>query len=219
MIAIFILLQMIRRIDMFSGIVEMIGTILQITTVEGCKQLTIAPAEPLHALSIGDSIAVNGVCLTVTECDETNFKVTSVPETLRITNLDHLLVQQHVNLEQALQFGDRMGGHFVQGHIDGTGEILEVIGDNSNAWLIKISLPKNLASYLVPKGCITLDGMSMTVIDVFSDYFTITLIPHTKRVTIARDYRVGSVVNIEVDMMGKYLENLINKQAVGASSC
>lgn len=201
---------------MFSGMIEMIGTIQQILMIEGCKQFTIAQATPLKELSIGDSIAVNGVCLTITEFDDTTFKVSAVPETLRVTNLDYLTLSEQVNLEKSLQYGDRIGGHFVQGHVDGTGKILEIVPDNGQAWLVKISFPKQLALYLVSKGYVTLDGMSMTLIDVFANCFTVTLIPHTKQVTIARDYRVGSIVNIEVDMMGKYLENLFRQQASGA---
>ena len=200
---------------MFSGIVEMMGTILEINMINGCKQFTIAPAESLTDLSIGDSIAINGVCLTITEFDSNSFKVSAVPETLRVTNLDYLSVNQTVNLEQSLRYGDRIGGHFVQGHVDATGEILEIVSDHSDAWIVKISLPEKLIPYLVPKGYITLDGMSITVIDVFPHAFTVTLIPHTKHVTIAQHYQLGSKINLEADMMGKYIENLVRKQASG----
>ncbi|OGT35357.1 MAG: riboflavin synthase subunit alpha [Gammaproteobacteria bacterium RIFCSPHIGHO2_12_FULL_37_14] len=196
---------------MFSGIVEMIGTVSELTIVAGCKQLMIAPAHPLTDLSVGDSIAVNGVCLTVTECDNTSFKVTAVPETLKLTNLDMLTVNQAVNLEQSLQLGDRVGGHYIQGHIDSIGEIIDITFDASNAWLVKISVPEHLSKYLIAKGYVALDGMSITVINIFSDHFTITLIPHTQQASIAYQYQIGTKINIEVDMMGKYIENFIQK--------
>lgn len=191
---------------MFSGIVETIGKILQIELINGCKQFTIAPNIKLDDLHIGDSIAINGVCLTITEFTSTNFKVTAVPETLRLTNLDQLIEQQPVNIERSLLPTTRLGGHFVQGHVDGTGKILAITSDHSDAWLVKIGLADSLMIYLVNKGFVTIDGMSITIIHVSSDYFTVTLIPHTQAVTIANQYNVGNLVNIEVDMMAKYIE-------------
>lgn|SRR3990167_3549380 len=196
---------------MFSGIIETTGTILQIDFVKSCKQFSISPMKAFNDLTIGDSIAVNGVCLTVTEFDATIFKVTAVPETLFLTNLDDLMVNHSVNLERSLKFGDRIGGHHVQGHIDGAGEILELVSDNSNAYLVKLRIPEKLAKYVIAKGYIALDGMSMTVIKILPSGLTITLIPHTKKVTIANQYQIGTKINIEVDRMGKYIENFIQK--------
>lgn len=200
---------------MFSGIVETIGTILSIEVLQGCKQFTIASHLAFDDIHIGDSIAVNGVCLTVTEFTEQYFKVTAVPETLRMTNLKALIPHQLVNLERALSVGDRIGGHSMQGHVDDIGHILKIEADHSDAWLVTISIPNRLAKYLIPKGYIALDGMSITVIDVMPDHFTVTLIPHTQRVTIAHQYQLETPINIEVDMMGKYIETLVQHHLQG----
>lgn len=194
---------------MFSGIVECIGTIIALSIHEGCKQFIIAPQMPFANLIIGESIAVNGVCLTVTSFTSDTFSVTAVPETLRLTNLDQLTEGHHVNLKHSLKMGDRIGGHQVQGHVEGKGQILEISNDQSNALLVKISLPKQLAKYVVNKGYICLDGMSITIIESTSDWFTVTFIPHTQDVTIVKNYQPGSWINIETDIMGKQIEKLI----------
>lgn len=199
---------------MFSGIVECIGTISDVLDADGCKHFTITPALPFDDIAIGDSIAVNGVCLTVTQFTASQFNVTAVPETLRLTNLSQLSVSDHVNLERSLKCNSRIGGHFVQGHVDAVGEILELKHDQqSSALIIKISLPLHLQNKVVNKGYITLDGMSITVIHSAEDGFTITLIPHTQSATIAQHYRIGSQINIEVDILGKYVEKMIGAYA------
>jgi riboflavin synthase len=194
---------------MFGGIVETLGMITNITHRDGCTHFTIQPAIAFDDVIIGDSIAVNGVCLTVTQFADNHFSVTLVPETLRKTNLGELTIDSGVNLERSLTPQKRIGGHYVQGHVDTTGEILEIEYDQSQAYLIKISLPENLANYVVDKGYIGLDGMSITVIEATPTWFTVTLIPHTQAVTIAQHYRVGSRINIEVDMMGKYIIKML----------
>lgn len=194
---------------MFGGIVETTGKITKLELVDGCQHMTITPAQLFDDVNIGDSIAVNGVCLTVTQLTKTSFDVTAVPETLRLTNLSQLATHSEVNLERSLKYNSRIGGHYMQGHVDGVGEILEIKRDNSDALLIKISIPANLAKYTVSKGYITLDGMSITLIETQPTWFTITLIPHTQTVTIAKNYKVGSKINIEVDMMGKYIEKIV----------
>ena len=193
---------------MFSGIVATIGYINHIEIINGCKCFTITPKDYMADLVIGESIAINGVCLTVTSFTETSFNVTVVPETIRLTNLAGLTVGSEVNLERSLRMGDRIGGHHVQGHVDCIGEIIELKHDNSDAWLVKISMPERLAKYIVNKGYITLDGMSITVIESAPEWFTVTFIPHTQEVTITKHYSVGSSINIEVDIMGKYIEKL-----------
>lgn len=193
---------------MFSGIVELIGYITAIEMHNGCKNLCIQPTSPFDDLTIGDSVSINGICLTVTHFTDTHFNVTVVPETLRLTNLNHLNVNDPVNLERSLKVGSRIGGHYVQGHVDGVGEILDITNDNSNALLVKISIPERLAKYVVNKGYITLDGMSITVIEAHSNWFTVTFIPHTQDVTVTNRYIVGSKINIEVDILGKYVEKL-----------
>ena len=194
---------------MFSGIVECIGIITSIIMENGCKHLSIQAAMPLDDLMIGESISVNGICLTVTDFTATHFNVTVVPETLRITNLGDLEINDAVNLERSLKLGSRMGGHYVQGHVDGVGEILELTHDQkSTALLVKISLPEKLSNYVVRKGYITLDGMSITIIEAAHNWFTVTFIPHTQAVTTVQQYAIGRKINIETDIVGRYVEKI-----------
>lgn len=197
---------------MFCGIIEKIGYITHLTVDQGCKHFTIQPAEPFPHLVVGESIAVNGVCLTVTHFTEQTFNVTAVPETLRLTNLNELTANHSVNLERAITPLSRIGGHIVQGHVDFVGEICAIHSD-SNALLVTISMPPAFAKYLVKKGCITLDGASITIVNINPDCFTVTLIPHTQKTTITKFYALGSRINIEVDIMGKYIEKLLGAAA------
>ena len=194
---------------MFSGIVEALGKVIYIEDIEGCKQLTISYPTHFKDLLVGDSMSVNGVCLTITALTHQSFNVTVVPETLRQTNLGYLAVNDIVNLERALTLLRRIGGHYVQGHVDEVGEILEITPDQSKALLMTMSIPQHLSKYLVAKGYITLDGMSVTIIHAATTWFTTTLIPHTQVNTITNRYRVGSLVNIEVDIVSKYIEKLM----------
>lgn len=200
-------------VTMFGGLVETTGEITHIEASQGSKTFTITPATPFNDIALGDSIAVNGVCLTVTQFSSDSFVVTAVPETLRLTNLDELNVHQTVNLERSLKADARVGGHYVQGHVDTTGHVIELTHDNhSNALIVKIGIEQQWSKYMVNKGYITLDGMSITIIESAPTWFTITLIPHTLAVTIAKNYRIGSRINIEVDILGKYVEKLIGAQ-------
>jgi riboflavin synthase len=189
---------------MFTGIVETIGTIEHIATSGDCMHLTISPLMKFDDLHVGDSVAINGVCLTVTEFSATAFHATVVPETLRLTNLGELALGSHVNLERSMQANARIGGHYVQGHVDGVGEIIDLQTDGETAWIVKIRIPTPLEKY------IGLDGMSITVIETNPTWFTVTLIPHTQDVTIVKHYKIGSKINIEVDMVGKYVEKLLS---------
>ena len=193
---------------MFNGIVESTGVVHEITTQNKCKNFTIYSKKLFTDLQIDDSIAINGVCLTVTKINGHLFDVTAVPETLRLTNLDILQKDSIVNLERSMKISDRISGHYVQGHVDGMGEIVE-LNQDGNALLFKISLPAQLAKYVVNKGYISLDGMSITVICKEENNFTVTLIPHTQQITIVNQYVVGSKINIEVDILGKYVENFM----------
>ncbi|MBX3709135.1 MAG: riboflavin synthase [Gammaproteobacteria bacterium] len=194
---------------MFSGIVETTGLIIGIEIMDECKNFLISPITPFTDLTIGESISVNGVCLTLTHFSNQYFSVTAVPETLKLTNLDMLDINHVVNLERSIKLDSRLGGHYVQGHVDGIGKILEIFPDKSTALLVKISIPKQLSRYIVNKGYITLDGMSITVIQSTETWFTVTLIPHTQEVTIIKQYSVGTLINIEVDILGKYVEKLL----------
>jgi riboflavin synthase len=193
----------------FSGIVETIGIITDASFLKDCAQFIISPQTPFLDLAIGDSVSVNGVCLTVTHFTEHSFSVTAVPETLRLTNLGFLTKECIVNLERSLKLNARLGGHYVQGHVDGVGEIIELTTDGMSAGLVRMSLPIDLAKYVVKKGYITIDGMSITVVDVGEDWFTVTFIPHTQHATIVNQYRLGSKVNLEVDIISKYVEKLL----------
>lgn len=194
---------------MFSGIVETIGIVMNATPADGCINFTITPIHPFYDVTVGESIAINGVCLTVTGLSDEFFHVTAVPETLRLTNLSKVSRGDLINLERSILPSTRLGGHFVQGHVDGVGQILDIKQDKSQALLVKISIPDYLSNYIIKKGFITLDGMSITIIDTGADWFTVTLIPHTQAVTIVQNYHTGSIVNIEVDMMGKYVEKIL----------
>ena len=191
---------------MFSGIVESTGTIKKIEIQDHCQTLEVLPFHPMNDLKLGDSISINGVCLTITQLQAESFQVNIVPQTLRVTNLGQLKVNDQVNLERALTLNERIGGHFVQGHIDQTGEIIHLEKDGEAALLAKIRISEHLSKYIVNKGYITIDGMSITIIEAESDWFNVTLIPYTQKVTIANQYKTGTLVNIEVDMMGKYIE-------------
>jgi riboflavin synthase len=197
---------------MFTGIVETIGHITELTFHQGNKAFCITPILPFDDLKLGDSVSINGVCLTITQFTQTSFHVTAVPETLQRTNLNFLNVKESVNIERSLKHGDRIGGHYVQGHVDCVGQVLELQREGS-ALLVKISLPPHLASYVVNKGYIALDGMSITVISATPNWFTVTLIPHTQAVTITNRYQPGDWINIEVDIMGKYIEKLMQARA------
>lgn len=191
---------------MFSGIVETTGKIKAIATRNKCKHFCIMPNKRFSDLHIGDSVSVNGVCLTITKLKNKSFYVTSVPETLRLTNLNYLQLNDEVNLERSIKTNSRIGGHFLQGHIDTKEKILSL-----SPTQVKISIKKSLAKYLVNKGYIGLDGMSITLIKATHTFFTITLIPHTREHTIAKNYRVGQWINIEVDILGKYIEKLLER--------
>lgn len=191
---------------MFGGITETLGTIQSIIQNQGCKDFVIAPQKPFLDINTGDSIAVNGVCLTVTEYNDHTFSATAVPETLNITNLELSKIQDSVNLERSMRVDQRLGGHFVQGHVDGMGKITD-IQDEQGALRVTIQVPPSIAHYLIPKGFIAIDGMSITLIEVTDEYFTVTFIPHTMQTSLVKNYKIGTQVNIEVDMFAKMIDN------------
>lgn len=194
---------------MFNGIVESIGVIRNVNKAQDCMHFTVAPQINFDDLNIGDSIAINGVCLTITQLHTDAFLITAVPETLRLTNLGDLVEGDYVNLERPLRMDSRIGGHYVQGHVDDVGEITQIEEDGDEVWLVTIRASPFLTKYIIKKGYIALDGMSITVVDVTDDDFTVTFIPHTQQVTIVQHYEEGTKINIEVDIMGKYIEKLI----------
>ncbi|MCD6039664.1 MAG: ribE [Gammaproteobacteria bacterium] len=197
---------------MFSGIVTATGRVQRILRKPGSCDFVISLPEIFSDLSLGESVAVNGVCLTVTDFSKETMGVTAVAETLRLTNLGELVEKNKVNLERSITLNTRLGGHYVQGHVDGVGEILDIQRDGEAALLVKISMPPALEKYIVRKGYITLDGMSITVIETAPQWFTVTFIPHTQQVTIVNQYQKGSKINLEVDILGKYLEKWVLKK-------
>ncbi len=193
---------------MFTGIVEEMG---RLKAREGSARgatLVIAAQKVLEGLKIGDSIAVNGVCLTATSFDRSSFTAQVMPETLRKTDLESLSPGQPVNLERALALGDRLGGHLVSGHVDGTG-ILSWRRPEGNAVIVFIQASPELLRYIIPKGSVAVDGVSLTVASVDRKGFSVSLIPHTAAVTTLGQKQPGAVVNIETDLIGKYVEKLL----------
>ncbi|NQW20763.1 MAG: riboflavin synthase [Chloroflexi bacterium] len=191
---------------MFSGIIEEIGTV---ESYDGAT-LVVRANQVLDDLNISESIMVAGVCLTVTSLSEagSTFTVETVPETLKRTNFEDLKPSSQVNLERSLRYGDRVGGHMVQGHVDGVGRIRSVIEDG-NSRVIVIEAPKNIIENVVEKGFITVDGTSLTVVDRNPDSFSIAIIPYTYDHTTLNERLEGSKVNLEADVTAKYVANLI----------
>ncbi|MCS6879856.1 MAG: riboflavin synthase [Oscillochloridaceae bacterium] len=195
---------------MFTGIVEEIGTVKELIEVAGGWSLTVQASTVLEATGLGDSLAVNGVCLTVTNTTDSDFTVGLSPETLRRTNLGDLRLGDRVNLERSLALNGRIGGHFVQGHIDGTGVIRAFRPEGDSLW-VTVAAPGELLRYIVPKGYIAVDGTSLTVVDVLEDAFTFMLVAYTQQHITLPHKPVGSRVNLEVDILGKYVERLMRE--------
>ncbi|NND89215.1 MAG: riboflavin synthase [Granulosicoccus sp.] len=193
---------------MFTGIVEELGKVRECRRSGDGFDLSIDCSTVLEGTSLGDSIAVNGVCLTVTELDSHGFMTGLAPETRQRTNLDTLERGTAVNLERSVTPATRMGGHFVQGHVDATGIIREFRRDEDALW-VTIGAPTELLRYIVSKGYIALDGTSLTVVDVGADWFSVTLVAYTQSHIVLPGKAVGEQVNIEVDVLGKYVEKLI----------
>lgn len=194
---------------MFTGIVEETGHVVAFTPHATSWRLQIAARAALRDVALGDSIAVNGCCLTVVEYDAQHLYFDVLEETRRLTNFAALAAGALVNLERSLRFDGKMGGHFVSGHIDGQGEIevLEVRGKDT---YLRVRVPAGGGRYLIHKGSIAIDGMSLTVAEVAGDSFAVWLIPTTLALTNIRTRRAGEWVNLEFDLLGKYVEKLLN---------
>ena len=188
---------------MFTGLVEELGIISEISQTE----IWIEASLVMKDLGIKDSISVNGACLTVVDLKENKFRVDVVPETLSRTDLGDLSIGDKVNLERSAQLGGRLGGHIVQGHVDGTGIISSVV-EEGTSWYIEFEISNTLSKYIVEKGFICVDGASLTVVNCDEKAFSIALIPYTKDNTVLGLKKVGNTVNIETDIIGKYLEKL-----------
>ena len=188
---------------MFTGLVEELGIVSEISQTE----IWIEASLVMKDLGIKDSISVNGACLTVVDLKENKFRVDVVPETLSRTDLGDLSIGDKVNLERSAQLGGRLGGHIVQGHVDGTGIISSVV-EEGTSWSIEFEISNTLSKYIVEKGFICVDGASLTVVNCDEKTFSIALIPYTKDNTVLGLKKVGNTVNIETDIIGKYLEKL-----------
>ncbi len=193
---------------MFTGIIQAIGSIAEIEVNDGSCVLSIAtPNDFLANVKVGDSICVNGVCLTVTSFDADIFKTDVSVETIRCTSFKQLEKDSKVNLEQALTLADHLGGHLVTGHVDGIG-IVKHIETESNSTCFTVTAPKDIAKYIARKGSICMDGVSLTVNSVDGDDFTVNIIPHTLENTVIIDYQLETKINLEIDLIARYVERL-----------
>lgn len=200
---------------MFTGIVEEIGTVHAVTMGEKSAVLTIGADNVLEGTRIGDSIAVNGVCLTVTSLQKKSFSADVMAETLRRSSLAKLHRGCKVNLERAMAADGRFGGHMVAGHIDGTGTVLSMQREDNAVW-VEVGTAEEILRYIIEKGSIAIDGISLTVARLTDRSFSVSVIPHTGQETTLLQKKVGDVVNLENDLVGKYVERLLGGEAVRA---
>ncbi|MBH5318010.1 riboflavin synthase [Paenibacillus sp. GSMTC-2017] len=195
---------------MFTGLVEEVGRLKSVSRQGEAMVITVGATIVTKDVKLGDSIAVNGVCLTVTSFDRSSFSVDVMPETYRKSSLNELKTGEPINLERAMQAGARFGGHIVQGHVDGIGHVLSrKVDANAVVFTIRLEDPKQLR-YIIPKGSVTIDGISLTVVDTTEDGFTVSIIPHTLAETALQNRRIGETVNIESDIIGKYVDHLLH---------
>ena len=197
---------------MFTGLIEEVGTIRNVRRGARSCVLTIGCKKVLEGSQIGDSIAVNGVCLTVTNMGGSYYTADVMAETMNRSSLRQLSTGASVNLERAMPANGRFGGHIVSGHIDGTGTVQSIEPDDNAIWYTIAAKP-NLLRYIVEKGSITIDGISLTVAYVDEHCFKVSIIPHTQQVTALHDRGVGDIVNLECDIIGKYVEKLLQPAA------
>lgn len=196
---------------MFTGIVEEIGTIYAVKKEASQSRLMISAHKIFSDLKIGDSVAVNGVCLTAAEISEKTFTADVMNETFSRTNLSKLKKGSQVNLERAMAADGRFGGHIVAGHVDGIGKITDIYNDGNAVWYT-ISAEKSIMRYIVEKGSIAVDGISLTVARLSADSFSVSIIPHTAKETILSAKKSGDTVNLENDIIGKYVERLVSPE-------
>lgn len=197
---------------MFTGLVEELGKVKGIVHGANSVKLTITAKLVIEDMKIGDSIAVNGTCLTVVAFADTWFTADVMPETVKSTVLASFTIGDIVNLERTMRVGDRFGGHIVSGHVDGVGTITQK-EKNDNAIIVKIKADTAVMRYIVKKGSITIDGISLTVVEYEQDWFTVSLIPHSASMTTLGFKKVGQQVNLEADVIGKYVEKLLGLQS------
>ncbi len=194
---------------MFTGLIEEIGIIKSIGNLGGGRKITVSASKIMDDLKIDDSVSINGACQTVIKVNSKEFEVIAVEETLRKTTLGSLKSGDEVNLERAMKVSDRLGGHIVQGHVDTVGKVLSIKKENTGI-LYRFSFPSDFAKYLVNTGSICINGISLTTAKVESNSFDVALIPHTISVTTFKNLKQGSEVNLEFDILGKYIEKMLN---------
>jgi riboflavin synthase len=197
---------------MFTGIVEEMGAVTSVEKTLAGTRMTILASAVMGDLKVGDSVSVNGTCLTVVTKREQNFVVEVSPETLSVTTLGHLSGGAPVNLERAMKLNERIGGHLVAGHVDGVGTV-RTRHQDGNAIVFTIEAPSEILRYCVPKGSITLDGISLTINEVGDHSFSVAIIPHTAKVTTLGLKQVNDTVNLETDLIGKYVERLLQERS------
>ena len=199
---------------MFTGLIKEIGSIKSIKKLGDGSEITVSSKDVVKDAKVDDSIAVNGVCLTVVSVGNDFFTVQAVKESLDISTLSALKIMDKVNLEPAMKISDRLGGHIVQGHVDAKGKITKVI-NNINGTEFTIDYSKELKKYIVHKGSICIDGISLTIAEVTNSYFRLSIIPHTLKHTTAENWGIGREVNIETDIIGRYIENMLKNDDNG----
>ncbi len=199
---------------MFTGIIEEMGSVKALRREAGSARLTISASTVLGSTALGDSICVNGVCLTVVDMGRSEFSADVAFETLKVTDLGELQGGQKVNLERALQLSARIGGHLVTGHVDAVGRIRDK-RQEGNSWRLFIEAPETALRYIIKKGSVAVDGISLTVADVDKTGFSIAMIPHTAKLTTLGFKSVGDSVNLETDIIGKYVERLLSGRVEG----
>jgi len=202
---------------MFTGIIEAVGKVANIEHGGEAIRLTVASSKIAEDVALGDSVSINGVCLTVTDIHAPRITFDAVYETMRKTTLGDLGVGDAVNLERAVPVGGRLGGHVVQGHVDGTGRIASIrpIG---NSWFVYIDTTPELMRYIVTKGSVAVNGISLTVAEAEDRTFALSIIPHTWENTTLQQLRAGDAVNIETDILGKYVEKMLSGYGVGGNT-
>ncbi len=196
---------------MFTGIIEGLGTIAEIRTTGEGKQMTVEAGFDLSGTRIGDSIAVNGACLTAIRIEGRRFSVDVSPETLGVSTLGDARAGDRVNLERALKLSDRLDGHLVSGHIDGKGQIRQ-IRDLGRVRIIEVAVAESISRYTIKKGSVAIDGVSLTINDCDKSGFSVSIIPHTAAITTIGEKKAGDRVNIETDLVGKYIERFLQKK-------
>jgi riboflavin synthase len=203
--------DVLRGKALFTGIVEEIGTVERIESGRESLRIGISAHQITLELSMGDSVSVNGVCLTATEVTPKGFRVTAVSKTLKLSMLTALKKGDRLNLEMAMRFNDRLGGHFVQGHSDGIGKV-DSIRNQGDAKLLTFRIPGELSRYIVLRGSVAINGVSLTVAELHGDRITVSVVPYTLEHTNLKFLKKGSPVNVETDMLGKYIEKLLDRR-------